>query len=144
MFQKQLELPDSSYGRQTSVRCKKTTCTKLQLQKYKCTKSARWIDESQKGSVCAGGSGKVVIGKVISVASSEEYVSCVMCYCKLLDSCANIVQCDKCGATKRKENCKRSKIAKVIIEVLDQCGQLMYSCASMFAVMCFLTQIQSV
>ena len=82
------------------------------------------VDESQKGSVCADGSGKVVIGKVISVASSEEFVSCVMCYCKLLDSSTNIVQCDKCGARMRKENCKRSKIAKVIIEALDQSGGL--------------------
>ena len=96
----QLELPDSSYGRQTSVRCKKTTCTKIQLQTYECTtrfitcpfskkckmddiRDVQAVDESQKGSVCAGGSGKMVIGKVINVASSEAYVSCVMCYCKL-------------------------------------------------------------
>lgn len=82
------------------------------------------IDESQKSSLCVGGVGIVIIGKVLSVASSEEYTSCVMCFCKLLDSSTNVVQCDKCGAKMRKENCSRSELAKVIIESLNPSGRL--------------------
>ena len=68
-------------------------------------------DRSQKGA-----SGKVFLGKIISVVSSEIYDSCVMCSSKLDSSTCtstNIVKCDKCGA-KMKENCKSSKMAKVI------------------------------
>lgn len=81
------------------------------------------VVKGQKGS--AGGGGKVVKGKVISVTSSEEYVSCVMCASKLADSgTTNIVQCEKCGAKMHKTSCSTSKIAKVVIESLCPTGRL--------------------
>ena len=64
-----------------------------------------------------------VKGHIVAVLSSEEYAGCNACSCKMKSvGASNIVECEKCGAKMRMENCTSRKVAKVIV-VAEESGE---------------------